>query len=96
MCRHAAVDLAQVTGARPQPGASPLSEEDLQRLGAELAAAGIAVEPRITERFRRFRDMYEPYTAALAVQLAMPLPPLIPREGAHDNWKTSAWGDTIA
>jgi hypothetical protein len=96
MCRHAAVDLAQVTGARPQPQAGAMSPEDLSGLTSLLKAAGVRFDERLTDRFAKYRDMYEPYVRALGARLAMPLPPLLPIDGARDNWKTSAWGTPLA
>ncbi len=96
MCRHAAVDLAQVTGARPQPDGGGMPPEELSGLHAQLSTAGVAFDERLGERFRTFRAMYEPYMQALSARLAMPLPPLLPIEGARDNWKTSAWGSPLA
>ena len=96
MCRHAAVDLAQVTGARPQPEIASVSPEHLRGLTSLLDAAGVRFDPRLGERFAKYREMYEPYVRALGARLAMPLPPLLPIEGARDNWKTSAWGAPLA
>jgi len=36
--------------------------------------------------------MYEPYVAALAQHLLMPLPAWRAGVEPHENWRTSAWG----
>jgi hypothetical protein len=40
--------------------------------------------------------MYEPYVAALASYLLMPLPPWRLPESGVDNWRTSAWERRVA
>ncbi len=94
--RHAAVDLAQVSGAGPRAiSVDRVSAEDLASLRELLASAGVSVDQRLDERFARFRRMYEPYLRGLSDQLAMPLPAVVTVGGASDNWQTSAW-DALA
>jgi hypothetical protein len=47
--------------------------------------------PEADARLTEWRRMYEPYVNALADFLALDLPGWFPKEGAHDNWQTSAW-----
>jgi len=39
--------------------------------------------------------MYEPYVAALAHYLAVPLPPWVREVERPDNWQTSAWDRVV-
>jgi hypothetical protein len=43
------------------------------------------------ERLRAICASYEPYLAALAEFLLMPLPPWVPPPDAQDNWESTAW-----
>ena len=95
--RHAIVDIAQVFRTAPvkhHASNDRLSHADFQRLLSIIQPEegwtnDVAdAEKRLTE----MREMYEPYVAALAELLVMPLPPWILPENAIDNWKTSAWG----
>src|SRR5947209_1074811 len=95
MARHAVVDLAQVLG-RPPIGSAPdrLPSSELARLRTGLAVAGVVLHAAdgAEEKLAELRRMYEPYVAALAKHLLMPLPAW--RSGAepHENWRTSARG----
>lgn len=93
MARHAAVDLSQILGARPLLAAKEnrLPPRDLARLRALLAEAGMQPHdgPEADKKLAHLRVMYEPYVAALAELLVMPLPPWLPPAGARDDWQTS-------
>ena len=94
MCRHFAVDLAQVLRAPPEPPPyERLSAPDLMRLHAMLRESGLtpADEEALARKLGGIRDSYEPYVAALSRRLAMPLPPWLPAEEAADDWKATAW-----
>ena len=94
MARHAAVDLAQVFSVRPRPmAADRLPPADLARLRgvAEAVGAVLAADPAAETRLTELRAMYEPYVAALADYLLMPLPPWLPPAEANDNWQATAW-----
>jgi len=93
MARHAAVDLAQVFSTPPAAApAERLPDEDLARLRVRLADGGMRLrDGEMTERLTELRRMYEPYVAALAAYLAVPLPPWVRRGERPDNWQTSAW-----
>ena len=97
IARHAVVDLTQALRLRPRPPQAPrLPAEDLARLRAWLAAAGVRLaegaeaERRLTE----LREMYEPYVESLSHHLLMPLPGWLPPEKARFNWQTTAWART--
>ncbi len=96
MARHAAVDLAQVFSTPPTaPAAERLPEQELARLRARLAQGGLELRDReLRERLAELRRMYEPYVAALAAYLAVPLPPWVRTVDRPDNWQTSAWDRT--
>src|SRR3989454_4057089 len=94
MARHAVVDLAQVLG-RPPVGSAPdrLTSSELARLRTGLRAAGVVVPAGDAEdKLAELRRMYEPYVAALAQHLLMPLPAWRGGAEPHENWRTSAWG----
>jgi hypothetical protein len=95
--RHAVVDLSQVFGLQPEPPAPDrLSDDDVVRLRAWLAEAGVTLsaDPAAVLRLRELRAMYEPYVNVLARHLLMPLPPWLPPERARFNWQTTAWART--
>src|SRR5205807_4101087 len=95
MARHAVADLAQVLG-RPPVGSAPdrLPSSELGRLRTGLAAAGIVLHAGdgAEDKLAELRRMYEPYVAALARYLLMPLPAWRAGAEPHENWRTSAWG----
>jgi hypothetical protein len=95
MARHAVVDLAQVLG-RPPLGSAPdrLASSELARLRTGLAAAGVVLPAGhgAEDKLAELRRMYEPYVAALAQHLLMPLPAWRGGAESHENWRTSAWG----
>lgn len=98
MARHAVVDLAQVFSTPPKGGAQQrLSSEQLGRLRQRLAAGGVSLRdrPDFEERLTELRRMYEPYVAALAHYLAVPLPPWVREVERPDNWQTSAWDRVV-
>lgn len=91
MARHAAVDLCQVFRRGP-PLVDRLPPEDLARLCAVLAEAGIrlADDAAFTHKLAALRRAYEPYVAWLGAYLHMPLPPWLPPDGVPDAWQTTA------
>ena len=95
MCRHTVVDLAQVFSAAPRVlGHDRLLPQDLDRLRASLAAAGMPLRatPEANAKLAKLRSMYEPYVFTLGGYLFMQVPPWIVSEEVSENWKTSAWG----
>lgn len=91
MARHAMVDLAQIFGRAPVPGACPrLSDEDRQRIASMLAENGVRMNSD-HKRLDELRLTYEGYVVSLAAFLAMEVPPWIKKPNAKDNWTTSAW-----
>ena len=97
MARHAVVDLAQVFSTPPERAQQRLSSEQLARLRERLAAGGVSLRdrPDFEERLTELRRMYEPYVAALAHYLAVPLPPWVREVERSDNWQTSAWDRVV-
>jgi hypothetical protein len=98
MARHAVVDLAQVFSTPPQGGAQErLSSQQLAGLRQRLAAGGVSLRdrPDFEQRLTELRRMYEPYVAALAHYLAVPLPPWVREVERPDNWQTSAWDRVV-
>ena len=95
MCRHTAVDLAQLFGEAP-PAHSPdrLPPSDLARLRATLSQAGFTLRDDDASRAKlaKLRAMYEPFLQALARYLYMEVPPWILATEIVDNWRTRAWG----
>jgi len=47
--------------------------------------------PAVDQQLADLRASYEPYVAALAAYLLMPLPPWLPPPNMHDNWESTAW-----
>jgi hypothetical protein len=95
MARHAVVDLAQVFNTPPHDPPQPrLTRDSLEALRSQLAEAGIqlSLTPETEQRLAKLRSMYEPYVAALAEYLLVPLPPWFRASEARDNWRTSRWG----
>ena len=94
IARHAMVDLSQIFVTQPrEPERDRLPAEDLARLRATLAAAGLRL--RETEEAARklgeLRRLYEPYLYSLGEFLLIEVPPWIPTGKLADNWQTTAW-----
>ena len=53
--------------------------------------AGVGFDGKLAE----LRRMYEPFVAALAEHLLMPLPAWR-SGGSRENWRTTAWGNVAA
>jgi len=88
--RHAAVDLCRVIGAPPRPPAPDrLPPEELARLLASLAAAGVSIlnEPEALAKLSKVRSFYEPYVNALSHLLLMPMPPWSSTEETQEYWR---------
>jgi len=94
MARHAAVDMAQIFNTPPRaPSPDRLPPDALAHVRALLAAEGVELaDPAgFDARLARLRHMYEPYAAALAGYLRLPVPAWYPASPPIDNWRTSAW-----
>jgi hypothetical protein len=92
--RHAAVDLALVFKVQPiVPEADRLPSDQLQRLHAQLQAAGFALREiaAAEAKLNELRAMYEPFVNALSKRFLFALPPVIAGENSADNWQRSAW-----
>jgi Ion channel len=96
IARHAVVDLAQVFLVQPdQRDGGRVHDGDSATICAMLSGVGLRLDPAAAERFTTFRAMYEPYVLPLSRRLEMPLPALMPAEGAViDDWQRSAWDET--
>jgi hypothetical protein len=95
ICRHTAVDLAQLFNMPPRrTEADRLPHSEFERLRTALAQAGLrlADTEASTKKLAELREMYEPYLEALSRFLLMELPPWILAKEITDNWRTSAWG----
>ncbi len=95
ICRHTAVDLAQVFSAAPNhKAADRLPPSELARLRSVLTQTGLQLRdtPESNQKLTHLREMYEPYLQALAAHLYVELPPWILAKEITDNWRTSAWG----
>ncbi len=95
IARHAAVDLSQVFGLKPEvPDPDRLAQADFDALRDWLAAAGVrldgTVEPEM--RLADLRRMYEPFVHALGRYLQMDVPGWLPPERSRFNWETTAAG----
>lgn len=95
MARHAVVDLAQIFNTPPrEPFPDRLPPDELQRLRAVLAAAGVKLADGVAadQRLTELRRMYEPFVSPLADFLFITLPSWVPADESFDNWQTSRWG----
>jgi hypothetical protein len=94
MARHAAVDLAQVLHADPDPAVVRLSDDDVEELRRQIERAGLtpARSPEADRRLSDLRRSYEPYVNGLARALMMPAPSWWHRQAARDNWQASPKG----
>ncbi|HVX65098.1 MAG TPA: potassium channel family protein [Bryobacteraceae bacterium] len=99
MARHTVVDIAQILRTPPRaPSPDRLGPEQLERLRAGLAQAGLRLDTSdaALERLAALRALYEPYVNALSQRLVMRLPDWAPERRAIHNWETSAWGRASA
>lgn len=98
MARHAAVDLAQVVGARYDANMKDrLPEEEYEALRAALEAAGLKLrnDPLARAKLIRLRSMYEPYVYGTAQNLMFDLPPWRHPQKIKDNWQSAPWDQLI-
>ncbi len=94
MARHALVDLAQVLGTAPRPPEEdrlPPTDLALSRHLFQEAGLVFTCSTEGETRLHELRRMYEPYANAMCERLFVVLPPWLHRQGAIDNWQTSAW-----
>ncbi len=93
MARHAVVDLAQAFGVEPMLGTRSLSSDDFAHLRTQLAEYGIMLNDgeAVEKRLQELVGMYDPFVAALAHYLVVPLPEWVATSQAPDDWQTSAW-----
>ncbi|HLW64344.1 MAG TPA: potassium channel family protein [Gemmataceae bacterium] len=94
MARHAAVDLALVFHAPPQPPKKDrLSESDFQRLRESLRSAGLKLREgaSVEKSVAEMRGLYEPVVNALANYFQFAVPAFLPEKPPVDNWQTSPW-----
>jgi hypothetical protein len=92
--RHAVVDLRQALQAqelKPQPDRLP--EDRLDALRKLLTESGLRLrdDEACVGALKALREMYEPHAGALADQLLMPLPPLVPDRQPRPDWQVTAW-----
>jgi hypothetical protein len=98
MARHAIVDLALVLRTAPkEPPVDRLPLQELASMRAALATEGMQLreDAEVAPRLGELRQMYEPYVHALSLRLRLSVPPWVPEASRTDNWRISAWGDTI-
>ncbi len=90
MARHTIIDLSGVLRAAPTPVKPRLSDEDFERLWAQLATSGLLLPLRDEFRRRLFEisETYEPHVVAIANWLVVPLPSWLPEADAQDDWQT--------
>ena len=99
IARHAAVDLSQVVIAKYDPAfPDRLPAQELARLRSALADKGLRLREgaEAEAKLAALRAMYEPYVAALARSLLIPLPPWQHPERKLDNWQVAPWDEAIA
>lgn len=91
--RHAIVDLAQVLNCPPRSlDGDRLPAAELQNLRKLLVTSAFAkCRAEDDVKLSELRQMYEPYIAALADRLLMPVTGWRVEAKPTDNWRTSAW-----
>jgi Ion channel len=92
IARHAAVDLAQVYQRRPElPDTERLTRPEFDALISMLGypVADRAKLDRAYDGLASLRATYEPFVAAMAEYLLMPLPTWLPQAGAVADWESS-------
>jgi hypothetical protein len=91
IARHAAVDLTQVLYATPDGGHDRLPDSELERMFAQLQAAGLSLRaaPDVSVALNELRRLYEPYIAGIARSMLVPLPEWWRETPRADNWQTS-------
>src|SRR5262249_45334565 len=97
MARHTVVDLAQVLHRAPIDSSQDrLPAAELTRLRAGLPATGVVVAEGAgaDDKLAELRRMSEPFVTALSEYLLMPLPAWRVGASAHENWRSTAWGQT--
>jgi ion channel len=98
VARHAMVDLAQVVNADYNPAvADRLPPAELEHLRQTLSERGVKLRDgaEFEEKLSRLRSLYEPYAAAIALNLSITLPPWIHPEKRKDNWQGGPWDRAI-
>jgi len=95
IARHAVVDLAQVFLVEPQLlDGGRVNDGDNVTICAMLTTVGLQLDPGAAARLTTYRAMYEPYVLPLSRRLEMPLPSLMPADGATvDDWQRSPWDE---
>jgi hypothetical protein len=94
IARHAAVDLAQVFGTRPERVKSrDFAPQQIVELRNALAPGAIRLRngEEYGKSLSEIRQTYEPFVQSLSEYLLMDLPPWILEARRKDNWQTSAW-----
>ena len=92
--RHALADLAYMFNAKPLDPTPPrLGADGLADLCTLARRNGLELrdEDEIGPHLESIRAKYEPYAAALARWLELPLPAWLPSPEAEANWRRSAW-----
>jgi len=94
MARHTVVDLAQVVRAR-YDSTTPdrLDAVEFARMRQQLSEHGVQLRSGadFEEKLQTLRDLYEPYSYAIAENLLIELPPWMHRDHHRDNWQAGPW-----
>jgi hypothetical protein len=86
MCRHAAVDLAQVMHVKPK-SENRLDPAALERLRERISGSGWHLPESSIPVLTKLRAAYEPYVVGLSEELLMPLPEWAAPERGQDVWR---------
>jgi hypothetical protein len=92
--KHALADLAYMFQAKPvAPNPARLDAAVLADLCELARRSGLELrdDEEIAPQLEKLRAGYEPYAAALARRLELPLPAWLPSPEAEANWRRSAW-----
>jgi hypothetical protein len=92
MGRHLLVDIAWILRSEPTlPDPARLCKSQQQEILEILNLAGWQFVG--LEQLTALRESYEPFSAGLADEMAIPIPGWFREEGAVDHWQITAWDD---
>ena len=96
MARHVIVDLAYVISQPPLKSLPlRLSSEAKSEMLRRITESGfpVTISDDAHARFLELRKLYEPFVAALAIDMLLHIPEWIQWSPGPDNWQTSAWDE---
>ena len=96
IARHVIVDLSYIINQAPLkklPLRLSVEMRDLMVTRLQRAGMPLVCDPEQCAHFVELRKTYEPFMAALAIDMLLTLPEWIHPNPTLDNWQTSAWDE---